>query len=227
MLLRIRNEDGSLSLPGSFLPAAERYDMMCAIDRWVIQHLFAAQGAVLGRDAVAIEGNGISLATINLSGASLNDESFLAFVHDAIQQFNINPRSICFEITETVAITHFDRAIRLVTALREIGCRFALDDFGSGLSSFGYLKNLPMDFLKIDGGLVRNIIENSIDAAMVVAINDIGHVMGLQTIAEYVENDAIRAKLASIGVDYIQGFGIEIPHPFPVDDFKAEIHIHD
>lgn len=227
VLLRIRNEDGSLSLPGSFLPAAERYDMMCAIDRWVIQHLFAAQGAVLGRDVVAMEGNGISLATINLSGASLNDESFLAFVHDAIQQFNINPRSICFEITETVAITHFDRAIRLVTALREIGCRFALDDFGSGLSSFGYLKNLPMDFLKIDGGLVRNIIENSIDAAMVVAINDIGHVMGLQTIAEYVENDAIRAKLASIGVDYIQGFGIEIPHPFPVDGFKAIVNTHD
>ena len=150
MLLRIRNEDGSLSLPGSFLPAAERYDMMCAIDRWVIQHLFSAQGALLSRDAVALEGNGISLATINLSGASLNDESFLDFVRDAIQLFNINPRTICFEITETVAITHFDRAIRLVTALREIGCRFALDDFGSGLSSFGYLKNLPMDFLKID-----------------------------------------------------------------------------
>ena len=121
----------------------------------------------------------------------------------------------------------FDRAIRLVTALREIGCRFALDDFGSGLSSFGYLKNLPMDFLKIDGGLVRHIVENPIDAAMVGAINDIGHVMGLQTIAEYVENDAIRNKLASIGVDYIQGFGIEIPHPLLVDSLETRVDVRD
>ena len=216
VLLRIRNEDGSLSLPGSFLPAAERYDLMCAIDRWVIQRLFTMPGLLLRHDAAMPAENCMALATINLSGASLNDETFLDFARNAIQQYEINPRAICFEITETVAITHFDRAIRLVTALREIGCRFALDDFGSGLSSFGYLKNLPMDFLKIDGGLVRNIVDNPIDAAMVVAINDIGHVMGLQTIAEYVENDAIRDKLTSIGVDYIQGFGIEMPQPFPV-----------
>ena len=227
VLLRIRNVDGSLSLPGSFLPAAERYDLMCAIDRWVIQHLFAAQGASLRRDAITVEGSSLTLATINLSGASLNDESFLDFVRDSIQEYNINPRTICFEITETVAITHFDRAIRLVTALREIGCRFALDDFGSGLSSFGYLKNLPMDFLKIYGGLVRHIVENPIDAAMVEAINDIGHVMGLQTIAEYVENDAIRNKLASIGVDYIQGFGIEIPHPLLSDSLETRVDVHD
>ena len=168
----------------------------------------------------------MTLATINLSGASLNDETFLYFVRESIQQYSINPRAICFEITETVAITHFDRAIRLVTALREIGCRFALDDFGSGLSSFGYLKNLPMDFLKIDGGLVRHIVDNPIDAAMVEAINDIGHVMGLQTIAEYVENDAIRDKLASIGVDFIQGYGIEMPHPFPVDGVKTGVKTH-
>lgn len=221
VLLRIRNEDGSLSLPGSFLPAAERYDLMCAIDRWVIQHLFAAQGLWLGKDAPMQGEAGKTLVTINLSGASLNDETFLDFVRYAIAQHNIEPHAICFEITETVAITHFDRAIRLVTALREIGCRFALDDFGSGLSSFGYLKNLPMDFLKIDGGLVRHIIDNPIDSAMVEAINDIGHVMGLQTIAEYVENEPIRAKLAAIGVDYIQGFGIEMPQPFPMGGSKV------
>ncbi len=221
VLLRIRNEDGTLSLPGSFLPAAERYDLMCTIDRWVIQHLFAAQGLLPRSDAPTKDGNGMILATINLSGASLNDETFLDFVRDSIKQYDINPHAICFEITETVAITHFDRAIRLVTALREIGCRFALDDFGSGLSSFGYLKNLPMDFLKIDGGLVRHIVDNPIDAAMVEAINDIGHVMGLKTIAEYVENDAIRDKLVTIGVDYIQGFGIEMPQPFPVGRGKS------
>ncbi|MDP1683046.1 MAG: EAL domain-containing protein [Burkholderiales bacterium] len=221
VLLRIRNEDGTLSLPGSFLPAAERYDLMCTIDRWVIQHLFAAPNLLPRSDAPTKDGNGMILATINLSGASLNDETFLDFVRDSIKQYDINPHAICFEITETVAITHFDRAIRLVTALREIGCRFALDDFGSGLSSFGYLKNLPMDFLKIDGGLVRHIVDNPIDAAMVEAINDIGHVMGLKTIAEYVENDAIRDKLVTIGVDYIQGFGIEIPQPFPVGGNKV------
>lgn len=221
VLLRIRNEDGTLSLPGSFLPAAERYGLMCAIDRWVIQHLFAVQGLLLRRDAPTQDENGMTLATINLSGASLNDETFLDFARDAIKQYDINPRAICFEITETVAITHFDRAIRLVTALREIGCRFALDDFGSGLSSFGYLKNLPMDFLKIDGGLVRHIVDSPIDIAMVEAINDIGHVMGLKTIAEYVENDAIRDKLATIGVDYIQGFGIDMPQPFPVAGSKV------
>lgn len=220
VLLRIRNEDGSLSLPGSFLPAAERYGLMCAIDRWVIQHLFSQQ-TLWRREDVHGDADGIDLATINLSGASLNDETFLDFARDAIKQYNINPRAICFEITETVAITHFDRAIKLLTALREIGCRFALDDFGSGLSSFGYLKNLPMDFLKIDGGLVRHIVDNPIDAAMVEAINDIGHVMGLQTIAEYVENEAIHQKLASIGVDFIQGFGIAIPVPFPAGSEKV------
>lgn len=227
VLLRIRNEDGSLSLPGSFLPAAERYDLMCAIDRWVIQHLFDVQGAWLRNDAITAEAQGMTLGTINLSGASLNDETLLDFIRDSIQKYNINPRAICFEITETVAITHFDRAIRLITGMRAIGCRFALDDFGSGLSSFGYLKNLPMDFLKIDGGLVRNIVDNPIDAAMVEAINDIGHVMGLLTIAEYVENDAIRDKLAIIGVDFIQGFGIAIPQPFPVKTFNIKTNIPD
>lgn len=222
VLLRIRNEDGTLSLPGSFLPAAERYDLMCMIDRWVIQHLFAAQGLLLRSGAPTQDEHGMTLATINLSGASLNDETFLDFARDSIKQYDINPRAICFELTETVAITHFDRAIHLISALREIGCRFALDDFGSGLSSFGYLKNLPMDFLKIDGGLVRHIVDSPIDAAMVEAINDIGHVMGLQTIAEYVENDAIRDKLVTIGVDYIQGFGIEMPQPFLLAGNKAE-----
>lgn len=219
VLLRIRNEDGTISEPGSFLPAAERYDLMTAIDRWVITQLFTAQGDNLRGDKSAL---GLAtMASINLSGASLNDDSFLDFVRDMLAQHAINPRQICFEITETVAISNLDRAIRFITALREIGCCFALDDFGSGLSSFGYLKNLPVDFLKIDGSLVRNLVENPVDDAMVQAIHQIGHVMGLMTVAEYVENEPLRQRLIAMGVDYMQGFAIEIPRPFGVSDVPA------
>lgn len=212
VLLRIRNEDGTISEPGSFLPAAERYDLMTAIDRWVITQLFTSQGDELrGKSS---EAEPAIMASINLSGASLNDDSFLDFVRDMLAHHAINPRQICFEITETVAISNLDRAIRFITALREIGCCFALDDFGSGLSSFGYLKNLPVDFLKIDGSLVRNLVENPVDDAMVQAIHQIGHVMGLKTVAEYVENEPLRQRLIEMGVDYMQGFAIEIPRPF-------------
>jgi len=212
VLLRIRNEDGTLSAPGSFLPAAERYDLMGAIDRWVITHLFVSQADTLGAaDADPAEP---TMAAVNLSGASLNDDAFLDFVRDMLSRHRIDPGKICFEITETVAITHLDRAVSFINSLRAIGCRFALDDFGSGLSSFAYLKNLPVDFLKIDGSMVRNILDSAVDAAMVQAINEIGHVMGLKTIAEYVENEALRDRLIAMGVDYVQGFAIEIPRPF-------------
>jgi diguanylate cyclase (GGDEF)-like protein/PAS domain S-box-containing protein len=220
VLLRIRNEDGTLSAPGSFLPAAERYDLMTAIDRWVITHLFTRQGAALR--AAPTAAHPPVLATINVSGASLNDETFLDFVRGAITDHKINPRQVCFEITETVAITHLDRAITLISTLRGLGCRFALDDFGSGLSSFGYLKNLPVDFLKIDGSLVRNVLESDVDAAMVQAINEIGHVMGLSTVAEYVESEALRDRLTAMGVDYLQGYAIEMPRPFPATAADVE-----
>ena len=212
VLLRIRNQDGTLSEPGSFLPAAERYDLMTAIDRWVITHLFLSQGDTLRAADSELEPP--TMAAINLSGASLSDETFLDFVHATLAEHSINPRQICFEITETVAISHLDRAISFINALRKLGCRFALDDFGSGLSSFGYLKNLPVDFLKIDGSLVRNVVDSPVDAAMVQAVHEIGHVMGLKTIAEYVENEALRQRLIEMGVDYMQGFAIEMPRPF-------------
>jgi len=212
VLLRMRNQDGTLSKPGSFLPAAERYDLMCAVDRWVITTLFARHGHLLRAPSQET-----TMVTVNLSGASLNDNTFLEFVRNAFIDHDIPPSAICFEITETVAITHFDRAIRFIASLRGTGCRFALDDFGSGLSSFGYLKNIPLDFLKIDGGLVHNIANSPVDAAMVAAINDIGHVMGLKTIAEFVEDDATRDRLAAMGVDYIQGYLVDVPKPFPIE----------
>ena len=209
ILLRMRNQDGTLSKPGSFLPAAERYDLMCAVDRWVITTLFTRYGHLLRAESADA-----MMVSVNLSGASLNDNTFLDFVRNAFIDHDIVPSAICFEITETVAITHFDRAIRFITSLRGTGCRFALDDFGSGLSSFGYLKNIPLDFLKIDGGLVHNIVNSPVDAAMVAAINDIGHVMGLKTIAKFVEDSATRDFLAAMGVDYIQGYLVDMPEPF-------------
>jgi diguanylate cyclase (GGDEF)-like protein/PAS domain S-box-containing protein len=213
VLLRMRNQDGTLSKPGSFLPAAERYDLMCAVDRWVITTLFTRFGHLLRAESPEA-----MMVTVNLSGASLNDNTFMEFVRNAFIDHDIAPSTICFEITETVAITHFDRAIRFITSLRGTGCRFALDDFGSGLSSFGYLKNIPLDFLKIDGGLVHNIVNSRVDAAMVAAINEIGHVMGLKTIAEFVEDDETRNLLAAMGVDYIQGYLVDTPEPFPLQE---------
>jgi len=220
VLVRLRNEDGTLSLPGSFMPAAERYDLMGAIDRWVVSHLFSDQAVPLNTTTVPVSKGQLPLFTINLSGASLNSDTFLDFVLKQIALHNINPRLLCFEITETMAISHFDRTVKLIQSLRGIGCHFALDDFGSGMSSFGYLKSLPVDYLKIDGAIVRHIADKPVERAMVEAINDVGHVMGLKTMAEYVENDAIREHLLAIGVDYVQGYSIEMPHPMPPPEAK-------
>jgi EAL domain-containing protein (putative c-di-GMP-specific phosphodiesterase class I) len=149
--------------------------------------------------------------SINLSGQSLGDERFLGFLSEQLHGSGIEPSRICFEVTETAAIANFDKAVAFMHRLRDRGCRFALDDFGSGLSSFGYLKSLPVDFLKIDGVFVRQVDRNPIDHAMVAAINNIGHEMGIQTVAEFVESDAIRARVKAIGVDFGQGFGIAEP----------------
>ncbi|WP_313931620.1 EAL domain-containing protein [Nostoc sp. FACHB-133] len=151
---------------------------------------------------------------INLSGASINDEQFIEFIHEQFVLHQIPPQMICFEITETVAISNLSKAVLFISELRSIGCRFALDDFGSGMSSFTYLKNLPVDFLKIDGSFIKQILDNSIDLAMVEAINHVGHIMGLKTIAEFVENDAILEKIKALGVDYAQGYSIAKPCPF-------------
>ena len=161
----------------------------------------------------------IEFISVNLSGLSLADEKFLGFTQRCIEESGIDPTKLCFEITETAAISNLNRATTFIGSLRDMGCRFALDDFGSGLSSFGYLKNLPVDYLKIDGMFVRDIAHDPIDHAMVKSINEIGQVMGLQTIAEFVENDIIRQMLEGIGVNYAQGYGIG--RPIPLNDIMS------
>jgi diguanylate cyclase (GGDEF)-like protein/PAS domain S-box-containing protein len=207
LLVRMEDEAGNMVLPGAFLPVTERYNLSGRLDRWVIStafRWFADHPAHLER---------LFLCAINLSGLSLGDEKFLAFVKAQFKKWRVPPEKLCFEITETVAITNLTDATVFIQSLKELGCRFALDDFGSGLSSFAYLKNLPVDFLKIDGIFVKDILDDPMDLAMVRSINEIGQVMGKQTIAEFVENDAILEKLREIGVDYAQGYGISRPEP--------------
>ena len=209
ILLRMVDEGGLLIPPMAFIPAAERYNLMPAIDRWVIRSMFQW---IAAQAKVDQEGR---LFAINLSGQSLGDDKFVDFVVDQFMQTGIAPQRICFEITETAAIANLSRAMRFMSALKDMGCRFSLDDFGSGMSSFAYLKNLPVDSIKIDGAFVRDIANDKVDFAMVEAINRIGQVMGIQTVAEFVEDDAILAKLKELGVDYAQGYGIHIPESLP------------
>lgn len=216
ILLRLVDEKGNLVSPMAFIPAAERYNLMPAIDRWVIRTLFTSLGQHYRENrnpCHLLEGGCDCLYAINLSGTSLNDEQFIDFVREQLALHEVPPQVICFEITETVAIANLRQAAQFMRSLKQVGCRFALDDFGSGMSSFAYLKNLPVDYLKIDGGFVRQIVDEPTDLAMVEAINHIGHVMGLQTIAEFVENEAILEKIAAIRVDYAQGYGISKPCP--------------
>lgn len=204
-LLRMRDEGGHVIAPGAFIPAAEHYNLMPLIDRWVIRRALAC----VARDAKATEG----LSFINLSGCSLNDDSFIDFVLTRLRFHGVPGERICFEITETAAIANLGRATQFVNEVRRYGCRFALDDFGSGLSSFTYLKTLPVDFLKIDGSFVRDMVDDPMDDAIVEAINRIGHAAGIETVAEFVENEVVRARLITKGVDYAQGYGIQAPYP--------------
>ncbi|MCH7696907.1 MAG: EAL domain-containing protein, partial [Proteobacteria bacterium] len=207
LLLRMREEDKRLIPPGAFLPAAERYNLSTRLDRWVLDHAF---DWLLGNPGHLER---LAHCAINLSGLSLGDDEFLEHVIARFEETGIPPGKICFEVTETAAIANLSSATVFIKALKELGCQFALDDFGSGLSSFAYLKTLPVDYLKIDGMFVKNIETDRIDLAMVKSINDIGKVMNIRTIAEFVENDGILEKLKEIGVDYAQGFGIAKPQP--------------
>ncbi|MHB1186655.1 EAL domain-containing protein [Thiobacillus sp.] len=208
LLLRMVDDDGSEILPMAFIPAAERYSIMPALDSWVIGETWRACQRYL-----ASKCEQQCLFAVNLSGASLKDPAFRRMLLQKLQENPDLGPHLCFEITETAAIGNLAVVNEFIYAMREFGCRFALDDFGSGLSSFTYLKNLKVDYLKIDGAFVRDIGSNAIDCSMVEAIHRIGHQMGLKTVAEYVESDQILAILRHIGVDYVQGNGVHCPEP--------------
>jgi diguanylate cyclase (GGDEF)-like protein/PAS domain S-box-containing protein len=207
LLLRMRGDENQFISPGLFLPAAERYNLSQRLDRWVIDNAFKW----LMNNPNHLEN--LSKCAINLSGLSLGNEKFLANLVKRFEESNIPPEKICFEVTETATIANLSDARKFIETLRELGCLFALDDFGSGLSSFAYLKSLPVDYLKIDGIFVKDIDTNPINFAMVKSINEIGKVMGKKTIAEFVENAEIMKKLEEIGVDYAQGYYIDKPKP--------------
>ena len=202
VLLRMVDEAGNIVPPMEFIPAAERYNLMPAIDRWVIRKALAAfapqRGGAPGDD----------ILFINLSGASLADEQMLNFIHEQLRAHGLPPESVCFEITETAAVANLDTAVTFMQALKKAGCRFALDDFGCGMSSFAYLRNLPVDYLKIYGA------NNATDRAMVSAINHVGHTMDIQTIAEWVESEKVLEELKMTGVDFAQGYCIARPQPW-------------
>lgn len=206
VLLRMVDAAGQIIAPARFLPSAERYHLMPSIDRWVVRNFF---------DWLRQQQSDSRLAPyfINLSGQTLSDGQFLEFVTDELRSSGVDPQLVGFEITETAAIQNVAKATHFITSLKALGCRFSLDDFGSGLSSFTYLKNLPVDYLKIDGSFVWDMTNDRINTAMVESINQIGHLMGIKTIAEWVENDHTLVALKNLGVDYVQGYHLGAPRP--------------
>ncbi|MEG5159270.1 EAL domain-containing protein [Microcoleus sp. AT3-A2] len=208
ILIRMLEENGKIVSPNLFIPAAERYGLITDIDSWVIETFFSNYHKLPDKDVLSQ-----GLYTINLSGASISNNQFLMFLIEQFSRYQVPPQTIGFEITETAAIANFEQARYFMSELKKIGCCFALDDFGSGLSSFAYLINLPVDYLKIDGAFVKNISHNLISQALVEGFNRIAHAMNLKTIAEFVEDETILEKLREIGVDYAQGYGIARPVP--------------
>ncbi|MDH5393889.1 MAG: EAL domain-containing protein [Gammaproteobacteria bacterium] len=213
LLIRMRDEDGQLIPPLAFIPAAERYNLMGWVDRWMIQNAFMSINKLLNNNHQRK-----LLFAINISAQSLCDDDFLPYVVKQFEVCQLDPALICFEVTETSAIVNLTRAQKFMKTLKALGCSFSLDDFGSGLSSFSYLKNLDVDFLKIDGAFVRDIVDDPIDRALVESINQVGHVMGIKTIAEYVETKAILEQCREIGVDFVQGY--EVARPVPINEIE-------
>lgn len=211
LLIRMLDDAGNILSPGEFLPAAERYNLAAAIDLWTVRHVLAEL------DAAREQGRDISgIYAINLSGQSLGDERFYAQIIQQIIDARLATFNavLCFEITETAAITNMHAALSFINQLRQVGCQFALDDFGSGLSSFAYLKQLPVDYIKIDGMFVKDCVVNSVNLEIVNSINGIGQVLGLKTVAEFVEDEATLISMQHIGVDYVQGYKIGAPMPW-------------
>jgi len=207
VLLGVTDDEGEMVSPVHFIEAAEKYNRMPKVDRWVVN---TALKWMREHPKVLEKIDGLS---INLSGQSFNDENFLEHLSIQMANTSVPQEKICFEVTETAAIENLDYATEFVHKIRETGCRFSLDDFGTGMSSYAYLKQLPVDYLKIDGVFIRDIATNKTNYGLVKSVNEIAHLMGKQTIAEFVENDEILEILNEIGVDHAQGWGIEKPRP--------------
>lgn len=201
VLIRFQDKNSAVMSPADFIPAMEQYGVITVIDRWVIETVLKKLSHV----------SPDTLISINVSGISLGDENFLDYTVRLLKQSKLPATCLCFEITETAAISHLEDAKKFIRTLQSLGAKFALDDFGSGLSSFGYLKTLPVDFLKIDGGLIKNIVREPSDLAIVKCVNDVAHMLGMQTIAEFVEDGQTLECLKGLGIDYAQGYGIAKP----------------
>lgn len=208
VLVRMLDDKGAIVPPMMFLPVAERYQMMPAVDRWIVENTLASLATHSGRMLAGKIG-----CSLNLSGQTLVDETFAEFVEQQLERHGVAPSLICFEITETAAISNLEDAQRLISAIKALGCNFALDDFGAGLSSFAYLRALPVDYLKLDGSFVKPILEDETAAAMLAAMNQIGQIVGLRTVAEFVESEPMMAMLRGMGIDYAQGYGVAKPRP--------------
>ncbi len=207
VLIRLEDNDGKIISPMAFIPPAERYGLMPRIDRWVIETVFKSYKRLHEKSTNTY------VFSINLSGTSLNDQQLGLFIEELFERYKVPYSSICFEVTETAAVSNLSVALTFIKKMRNLGCKFSLDDFGSGLSSFSYLQNIPVDYLKIDGSFVYDIDTNKVNRAMVHSINEIGHVMGMKTICEFVENGPIEKVLEKMGVDYAQGYYYAKPEP--------------
>lgn len=215
ILVRLRSDDGGYISPGQFIPAAERYNLMPALDRYILTKTFEYLHEFGQADSC--------MYCVNLSGTTLTSPGLFEFIRDRLDQFQLSGNRFCFEITETAAIQNFGPTVDLIQRIRELGSFFALDDFGNGFSSFAYLKNLPVDYLKIDGSFVQHILKSHSDRAMVEAINNIGHVLKMQTIAEFVTNSEMIDILDSLSVDFAQGYEIAMPEILAVDAQSSRV----
>jgi EAL domain-containing protein (putative c-di-GMP-specific phosphodiesterase class I) len=201
------DKEGKTIPPGTFMPAAERYNLTAQIDRWVIENYFAWLANNQEHN------NQLTQANINLSGHSLADKELKLFVLNAFEKYQIPYSKVCFEITESMAILKMEETLEFINTFHKLGCKFALDDFGSGFSSYNYLKTLPVQQLKIDGCFVKDILIDPINMAMVSSIKDVAKAMGMETIAEFVESSDVMVELGKMGLDYAQGYGVAKPKP--------------